>query len=835
MGQHCENDHHAAAALSPSDCLAKSRMKDGVCLPGRTVEEHCRITGAVAARLCSALSPCALRLFPEHSDLTAAVHDIGKISPYFQAMIHEATHDLPRYPQLLPFAGALNPLGHASVSQAALMETSRAVAEIAGWHHGAPPEACAADDEICGGEPWQAARLALLSRLCEGRTLPARLSREQKTLLKGFTAVADWISSGAIFDDPGEDWRPFVAQAVDEAGFRPVSFVPGLSFENIFGFAPNAVQKAMMQIVSGPGVYALEAPMGMGKTEAALFAAYRLLSEGKAGGLYFALPTRLTSNRIFERLLPFLRATLAPESQHAATMLLHGASWLYATHNDTGKLASSWFEQSKRGLLAPFGAGTLDQALMSVINVRHAAVRSFGLAGKVVILDEVHSYDAYTGTLLDALIRHLEQIGCTVILLSATLTRSRLADMMGCARDGSDAYPLITARCADDASGQVRELTVPEEDAPKNHAVHIRLDASDEEAVNEALLRAEDGQQVLWIENSVAEAQNAFRLFAARAAGMGVETGLLHSRFTPSDRERNERRWTELYGKRSDERSLCGRILVGTQVLEQSLDIDADFLVTRLCPSDMLFQRMGRLWRHEQVMRPGGAKREAWALAPSLREALSSPASAFGVSGVIYAPYVLARTLEVWSGRTGVLLPADIRPMLEATYADRAEEPSPGMTGVKKDLLRKKESLRMLALSSQSRGQQRPEEAAGTRASEEETCPVLLVRALNNKECLTADEQRLCLDRLPEHRREVSAALFANIVRIRRKNNPFTQPVNTDKQLCRLFSWYLPVKENYEPLYLGKIRPDDSVEELASGTVCGRYMSRTGWEPALPS
>ena len=835
MEQHCENDHHAAAALSPSDCLAKSRMKDGVCLPGRTVEEHCRITGAVAARLFSALSPCALRLFPEHSDVTAAVHDIGKISPYFQAMIHEATHDLPRYPQLLSFAGALNPLGHASVSQAALMETSRAVAEIAGWHHGAPPEACAADDEICGGEPWQAARLALLSRLCEGRTLPARLSREQKTLLKGFTAVADWISSGTIFDDPGEDWRPFVAQAVDEAGFRPVSFVPGLSFENVFGFAPNAVQKAMMQIVSGPGVYALEAPMGMGKTEAALFAAYRLLSEGKAGGLYFALPTRLTSNRIFERLLPFLRATLAPGSRHAATMLLHGASWLYATHNDTGKLASSWFEQSKRGLLAPFGAGTLDQALMSVINVRHAAVRSFGLAGKVVIFDEVHSYDAYTGTLLDALIRHLEQIGCTVILLSATLTRSRLADMMGCARDGSDAYPLITARCADDASGQVRELTVPEEDAPKNHAVHIRLDASDEEAVNEALLRAEDGQQVLLIENSVAEAQNAFRLFAARAAGMGVETGLLHSRFTPSDRERNERRWTELYGKRSDERSLCGRILVGTQVLEQSLDIDADFLVTRLCPSDMLFQRMGRLWRHEQVMRPGGAKREAWALAPSLREALSSPASAFGVSGVIYAPYVLARTLEVWSGRTGVLLPADIRPMLEATYADRNEEPSPGMSAVQKDLLRKKESLRMLALSSQSRGQQRPEETAGTRASEEETCPVLLVRALNGKECLTADEQRLCLDRLPEHRREVSAALFANIVRIRRKNNPFTQPVNTDKRLRRLFSWHLPVKENYEPLYLGKIRPDDSVEEVASGTVCGRYTSRAGWEPVLPS
>ena len=104
----------------------------------------------------------------------------------------------------------------------------------------------------------------------------------------------------------------------------------------------------------------------------------------------------------------------------------------------------------------------------------------------MVILDEVHSYDAYTGTLIDALIRHLEQIGCTVILLSATLTRSRLADMLGCAKEGNDAYPLITAKCADDASGHVRELTVPEENAPKPQAVHIRLDASDEDAVSES-------------------------------------------------------------------------------------------------------------------------------------------------------------------------------------------------------------------------------------------------------------------------------------------------------------------------------------------------------------
>lgn len=811
-------------------CLAKSFVRDGVTLPGRTVEEHCRITGAVAGALLEALPPCVSRAFPEGSDLVAAVHDIGKISPYFQSMIHGVTHYPQLFPQLEPFRNAPDPLSHAAVSQAALMDASPSVARIAGRHHGRVPEPCSAADPVCGGPSWQAMRLDLVSRLCGSRRLPGRLSREQKTLLAGLTAVADWISSGSLFDDPSEDWRPLVGQAVDEAGFHPIAFVQDRTFEDIFGFAPNAVQKAMMQAVTGPGVYVLEAPMGTGKTEAALFAAYRLLASGKAGGLYFALPTRLTSNKIFERLLPFLHAVLAPESRNAATLLLHAAAWLYATNEDEEKNATSWFEQSKRGLLAPFGAGTLDQALMSVINVRHSDVRSFGLAGKVVILDEVHSYDAYTGTLLDALVKHLKNLGCTVVLLSATLTRPRLARMIGCTVEGESAYPLITAIRSGEGSSGMQERTIPEK-TTSPASVLLRTGVCNEDAVQEALLRAEEGQQVLWIENSVAEAQGIFRLFAARAADRGTEVGLLHSRFTPSDRQRNEDRWTGVYGKNARERARCGRILVGTQVLEQSLDIDADFLVTRHCPTDMLFQRMGRLWRHEGTARPVGARRETWLLSPPLSEALASPAEAFGVSGVVYAPYVLARTLEVWNGRTCVTLPEDIRPMLEATYADRTEEPSPAMKSAWRELCRRKEQMRSLALSGRSDGRQLSEQTAVTRMTDDASCPVLLVRRLSAEECLLADGRTVTLDHNPETRRKVSAALFANIVRLRQKSVSFTQSVNTTDTLRRLFRYYLPVKENYEPVYLAEIRPDDSLEDLCSpGHHPGRYTSRTGWE-----
>ena len=308
------------------------------------MEDHCRITGAVAELLTS-LASMASVLDPLQAGSVASVHDTGKLSPGFQYRIHEVAGTLEYFPQLATFSlpsGAVP--NHAAVSRAALLDLSPVVAEIAGWHHGSMPEKLNKAQEICGGESWQSLRMELISRLTKDRTLPRSLSGEQTALLKGLTAVADWIASGPLFDDPELPWQALVRQAVEEAGFRPLSYVPDLEFFSVFGFAPNAIQKAMMQTVTGPGVYVLEAPMGTGKTEAALYAAYTLLREGKARGLYFALPTRLTSNRIYDRLIPFLHKILAPQSQSAAAMLLHSSAWLYATHeeqNDGGVKSSS--------------------------------------------------------------------------------------------------------------------------------------------------------------------------------------------------------------------------------------------------------------------------------------------------------------------------------------------------------------------------------------------------------------------------------------------------------------------------------------------------------------
>lgn len=398
-----------------------------------------------------------------------------------------------------------------------------------------------------------------------------------------------------------------------------------------------------------------------------------------------------------------------------------------------GRPGGAWFNQEKRGLLAPFAVGTIDQALMAAMNVKHGFVRAFGLAGKVVILDEVHTYDAYTNVLIEALIQLLRQLDCTVIILSATLSQERRQKLIA-ANTGSSAYPLITALPKNASS----TLEVPVA-ITQSQQVAITLQENDELAVEEALLRAEQGQQVLWIENTVKEAQSRYLLLAARAQSLNVDCGLLHSRYSVTDRQAIEKKWVNLFGKVGSEkgwRTQQGRILVGTQVLEQSLDIDSDFLVTRFAPTDMLLQRFGRLWRHSNTLRPPQAKCEAWLLSPQLQPALEKPQSAFGSSAYVYAPYVLCRSLERWQHLEQVVLPDDIRPLIEETYQPRSEaDPMAQWLHELKEGSR--ERVGQLALQRLARVglaqvcNTMPESRAQTRYSQVDSLEVLLLRHIH--------------------------------------------------------------------------------------------------------
>jgi CRISPR-associated endonuclease/helicase Cas3 len=786
------------------------------------VLNHCQIVGEVAKEIIARFPPgIGQCLFPAGAPLLSATHDIGKVSPYFVEKIRRnctaGTEELPANPYL-NLELELGWGGHAGVSQvtARALDAPEYVPEILGQHHGYSPSVGGKreDDDVFGGDPWQAERKALVDELKKRleSDWPTVSSMPQARLLAGLTSVADWIGSGEFFEDPDKPWQESISRALDDAGFIPPAYQPNLSFSQVFGFEPRPAQQQLIKQVVSPGVYVLEAPMGLGKTEAALYAAYHMLHSGQASGIYFALPTQLTSNKIYERFNQFLEGILTPDCAHRS-LLLHGNAWMLESEmGEEGRPGGAWFNSAKRGLLAPFAVGTIDQALMAAMNVKHGFVRAFGLAGKVVILDEVHTYDAYTGTLLDALVELLRELHCTVIILSATLNRDRRQQMLGCKLE-SDAYPLITAV---PQRQEVAEIHVP---MAAHQTVAISMVESDKRAVDEAIDRALQGQQVLWIENTVVEAQQRYLDLAARASELGIACGLLHSRYTADDRQRIEDQWVSLYGKPGwPLRQQQGRILVGTQVLEQSLDIDADFLVSRFAPTDMLLQRMGRLWRHADTPRCATAVCEAWLLAPELEQAVTAPQQVFGSTAFVYSPYVLCRALAVWQQRHAISLPGDIRTLIEQTYAQRVEtgpmlkwldELDNGTTYTRRTGRKALHQLARITLA--EAGKTLPESKAQTRYSETDSREVLLLRGIQylpeqnvSRLTLLSGEQLL----LPKERngltkrewRRRSVKLMRQIVPVRVQDAPAKLRIDELKRFGFHHCFYLGHPEQEEAI-----------------------------------
>ncbi|MCC6220532.1 MAG: CRISPR-associated helicase Cas3' [Deltaproteobacteria bacterium] len=817
------------------NCPAKTYLTpDGQIVPGRNVYEHCLIVGRVAEELlCRFDWKRGKLLLPKEAALVAAVHDIGKVSPCFYEKIRRSLSD----PNSLPATiAALDPKiernwdGHAGCSHIAAKALSvpNFIPEILGNHHGFSPaiQGYHANDEVFGGSIWQEERkrlvLALQNEL--GNSWPEIDSYALARVIGGLTTVADWIGSGEFFEDPSRSWTEKIEQAVDSAGFVQFNIRENLGFEEVFGFKPNRIQSLFTDQVVRPGVYVLEAPMGKGKTEAALYAAYLLLAQSYASGIYFALPTQLTSNKILERFNKFLERILSLDCPHRA-LLVHSEAWLYQTvYGEDGQPGGSWFNQSKRGLLAPFGVGTIDQALMSCMNVKHGFVRTFGLAGKIVILDEVHTYDSYTGTILDALVEQLTCIGCTVIILSATLSKDRKEKLLQHSVNCDD-YPLISSI----STGlEFAETSI---DVCETQKYDLRLFADETTVVEIVLERAERGDQVLWIENTVTDSQDKFLEMAARAAEIGVECGLLHSRFTRIDRAKIEERWVGLYSKGAwEERVKRGRILVGTQVLEQSLDIDADYLVSRFAPSDLLLQRIGRLWRHIDTPRPSDATPTVALLAPELESAIANPQNHFGKSARVYSAYVLCRSLEVFSALSSIRIPADLRSIIENTYRERKEvdfmarwlyelhEGSRFREGIA--------SLTKLAeITLAESGKTLPESKAQTRYGTTESTDVLLLRNLRLQP-QRKSTQLVLLDgaelELPWSRsrlsaklwRELSIRLMSHIVSVPSQFAPAKSPMDTLKKAGL-----------HNCFYLGNSAMDEAVLRVALVSDSGRLST----------
>lgn len=815
----------------------------GIILPGIDVETHCKITGYVAQELINKISsPNKLNLFPINSVFIAAIHDIGKISPCFQRMIYQNVtgFNIEEYPELKSSnpvnAKRKNKAFHGVVTQSIINDCkenkNKYLPIIEGMHHGFRPARCELNSsENYGGEQWAKLRNDLLERLEEqflkSKTeWPEIKTWEQANVIGGFITVADWIASGGEFSKltltdkkSDEELKLMAKNAVETAGFDSLKIVENLSFKQIFEFEPRNIQTKFYDSITEPGVYILEAPMGIGKTEAALFAAYKMLENGLASGIYFGLPTQLTSNKIYDRVKLFLEKICGVNEKDVELKLLHSSAWLEEkTLGEDADVGQSWFNSSKRGILAPFAVGTLDQALMAVMNVKHGMVRAFGLAGKVVILDEVHSYDSYTGTILNELIDALKKDNCTVIILSATLTsvqKENIFKVNSGAKIGfNEAYPLITS-----LSKSTDEFTEAECGSSENHNVQVSVTNDTDKTLETVLEKAENGEQVLWIENTVSEAQEIYKVIGSRTSGMKIECGLIHSRFTKKYRNENESYWVSLYGKNAEEkRKKCGRILVGTQVLEQSIDIDADFLVTRICPTDMILQRMGRLYRHKEndSVRPKDSACSVVILSPDYSDVVTKE-NCFGLSAYVYSEYVLCRTLEIWKDKKTVKIPSNIRELLESTYEERVE--SDRLARLKTELQSKKTMLQNAAMIGLSTVVNTlPESAAQTRYSEIESISVLLMKSFltteNSYEICFYDDEKISIPKMcysKEQKKHISKKILENCVVVSEKNAP---PVDRNIQVFSPYVYIGSVEDGEQPFRAAIVGKNEELRSL---------------------
>jgi CRISPR-associated endonuclease/helicase Cas3 len=527
----------------------------------------------------------------------------------------------------------------------------------------------------------------------------------------GLTSVADWIGSNqeffkpvgnaALLDGPfsvddyfkKSDGR--AADALKRLGWlgRADTATPA-TFTELFPFIkePRRLQTAVAEIVAGttePSLLIVEAPMGEGKTEAGWYAAACWDRRGGQGA-YVALPTMATSNQMFDRVGVFLEADAGKQN----LMLQHGKAALnerfdelkYAAQvyddeqRPSAVVAEGWFAANKKhGFLAPFGVGTIDQALLAVLQTKHFFVRLFGLAGKCVILDEVHAYDAYMTTLMERLLRWLAALGCPVVLLSATLPRERRLKLMRAyarreiTEPDAVPYPRVTS-VAVGGRADVRHV-----DADPGLARTIALGWLDEDSLVAKLRQSlANGGCAVVIRNTVGLAQETYLRLRDPFKDDGIVVELFHARFPFGRRMEIENAVLQRFGKGGGPAERDKHVLVATQVVEQSLDLDFDVMMSDLAPVDLVLQRAGRLHRHVRGLRPAGVRQpRVWLIKPTQKDDMPE----FGPSKYVYARFVLLRSLLALKAVEAISLPDDLERFVERVYGAEALATPDGWQG----------------------------------------------------------------------------------------------------------------------------------------------------------
>ncbi|MDA8051605.1 MAG: CRISPR-associated helicase Cas3' [Rhodospirillales bacterium] len=705
----------------------------GDTVPFHSVAHHCLDVAAAGSALLTAFPP-PVPVPPGALAALLALHDIGKFTRTFQAKVEEL------WPQSLgPFiappagyphddagflllteqlAGRLDPLFRDWPSRAAREPLLRAVA----GHHGRPPSearavlprAHACPVSISAAGAFIDAALAAI----DPPPLPLLDGPQRARLawfLAGLAVAADWIGSArgwfppvpaAAHADLAFYWRDVAlaraGRALSASGLVPAAVAPATGLAALFpGITPRPLQRwaETVPLPERPALIVIEDATGSGKTEAALLLAHRLMAAGRAHGLYFALPTMATANAMYDRLAGAYGRLFAADAR-PSLVLAHGRRALNPRFTESildeaseagaaprepadqtaGAQCAAWIADDRRkAFLAEIGVGTIDQALLAVLPTRHAPLRLFGLSGRILIVDEAHAYDAYMFEELRRLLAFHGALGGTAILLSATLTARQRAELSAAFLNDSRppaavrpaaAYPLATIASADGI-----EITACAAAPELRRCVRVERIPDFEDAARTLADAAASGAAVAWIRNAVDDAIEA----ADKLREPGRDPLLFHARFAMGDRLAIEADVLERFGKTSSPDARRGQVLVATQVVEQSLDLDFDLIVTDLAPTDLVIQRAGRLWRHDRPNRPIKEPRllllapepiedppEDW-LGPALRR-----------TGAVYGDHALLwRSARELLGAGKIEAPEGIRPLVEAVYDRDASDAEP--------------------------------------------------------------------------------------------------------------------------------------------------------------
>lgn len=539
--------------------------------------------------------------------------------------------------------------------------------------------------------------------------LPQRIKKPQAVLLEGLLIMADWLASSEYLPskqplfplislDRGVDdidsqdrFQNAIMNWEQTEQWQPQRIENGLEiYRKRWNFEqPRPVQAKMTEAIGNltePGIIIVEAPMGIGKTEIALVATEQLAGQTEQTGLFIGLPTQATTNAMFGRVSEWVKSLANESGLNYNIRLQHGKALFNRKYreiphastisDDEGAddylqldgqiVVNDWFS-GKKTMLTDFVVGTIDHLLLMGLKQKHLFLRHLGFSGKVVVIDEVHAYSAYMSSYLKKALEWLGAYQVPVVILSATLPkdkRSELIERYLKGRYGStkprlapnnwkieQAYPLLTMTDAD----RLVQVTDFEEELGRDVKV-ARNNLSDEELITGIVASLSNGGVVGLIVNTVKRAQQLAQL--AKKLSPQLPLMVIHSQFLATARAKQEERLQAVIGKKAKRPQKL--LVIGTQVLEQSLDIDFDIMYTDIAPIDLILQRVGRLHRHN-IKRPIHFEK------PILNVlGIESYGNYGDANQYLYGLYLLKKTDYYLPN--SINLPNDISPLVQRVY-----------------------------------------------------------------------------------------------------------------------------------------------------------------------